>query len=141
MATYGEVIARQLAEGEYHLPRLYEGLGMQLVSIADEYAEVTMNVDAQLYNQRGTMQGGFIAAIADAAIDLAWSTMLDEQQHYAALELKANFLRPVHEGRIVARAHVAHRGRSVGLVECDVSDAAGKLLARVSCTTMNLVSK
>jgi uncharacterized protein (TIGR00369 family) len=138
MATYREVIARQLANGDYHLPPLYEALGMRLVSISDEYATVAMSVDAQLYNQRGTMQGGFIAALADAAIDLAWSTMLDEGQHYAALELKANFLRPVHQGRIVACAHVAHRGRTVGLVECDVTDEADKLLARVSCTTMNI---
>ena len=138
MATYREVIEQQLANGEYHLPPLYEALGMRLTRIADDVAEVTMPVDTHLYNQRGTVQGGFVATIADAAIDLAWSSLLDESQHYAALELKANFLRPIHQGQITALAHVAHRGRTVGLVECDVTDERGKLLARVSCTTMNI---
>lgn len=138
MATYREVIEQQLANGDYRLPPLYEALGMRLTSITADTAEVMMAVDAQLYNQRGTVQGGFVATIADAAIDLAWSSLLDEQQHYAALELKANFLRPIHEGQIIARAHVVHRGRTVGLVECDVTDERGKLLARVSCTTMNI---
>ena len=138
MATYREIIEQQLANGTYHLPPLYETLGMRLTRIDADAAEVTMRVDAQLYNQRGTLQGGFVSTLADAAIDLAWATLLDEEQHYAALELKANFLRPIHEGRITAHAHVAHRGRTIGLVECDVSDEEGKLLARLSCTTMNI---
>ena len=138
MATYGQLIEQQLASGAYRLPSLYEALGMRLVGIADDYAEVTMAVDAQLHNQRGTLQGGFVATIADAAIDLAWSSKLESEQHYAALELKANFLRPIQAGLITARAHVTHRGRTVGLVECEVSDSGGKLLAKVSCTTLNI---
>jgi len=41
---------------------------------------------------------------------------------------------PVFEGRLTASARVAHRGRTIGLVECDVANAEGKPVARVSST-------
>jgi len=49
-------------------------------------------------------------------------------------ELKINFLRPVVEGKLTANARVAHRGRTVGMVECDVVNAEGKTVARASST-------
>lgn len=72
MATYREVIEQQLANGEYRLPPLYEALGMRLTRIADDAAEVTMPVDAQLYNQRGTLQGGFVATPPSPTRRLTW---------------------------------------------------------------------
>jgi hypothetical protein len=55
-----------------------------------------------------------------------------------ALELKINFLRPVWHTRLSATASVVQRGRTVGLIECDVSDAEGRLVARASSTCLTL---
>lgn len=48
--------------------------------------------------------------------------------------LKINFLRPVFDEKLTAKAKVLHRGNTVGLVECDVVNEAGKPVARASST-------
>jgi len=53
---------------------------------------------------------------------------------FTTLEIKVNYLRPVFEEKLFASAKVVHRGRSVGLVECDVTTENGKLVARAVST-------
>ena len=55
-------------------------------------------------------------------------------ESFTTLELKMNSLRPVLAGRLVAAARVVHRGKMVGLVECDVENADRKLVARATST-------
>ncbi len=50
------------------------------------------------------MQGGILCAIADAAMGTAYVSALADGESMTTLELKMNFLRPVRQGRLVARA-------------------------------------
>jgi len=86
----------------------------------------------------GTVQGGILAAIADAAMGWAYMTTLGEGESYTTLEIKMNFLRPVRAGRLEARARVRNAGRTVGLVECDVLAEGGKTAAYSVSTCMVL---
>jgi len=52
--------------------------------------------------------------------------------------LKINFPRPVWEGRLTATGRLVNGGRSLGLLECDVVDASGRLVARAGSTCMTL---
>ena len=54
------------------------------------------------------------------------------------LELKINFLKPVWNARLRAEARIVKRGKTVGLVECDVVDENGSLVARASSTCLTL---
>lgn len=86
----------------------------------------------------GTVQGGILAAIADAAMGWAYMTTLGEGESYTTVEMKVNFLRAVRAGRISARARVKNAGRTLGLLECDVLDAGDKLVAHAVSTCMIL---
>lgn len=55
-------------------------------------------------------------------------------ESFTTLELKINFLRPVFEAKLTASARVVQRGRTIGLVECDVTNGEGKPVARASST-------
>jgi len=57
-----------------------------------------------------------------------------EEETFTTLEVKINFLRPVFEGKLFAKAKVVHRGRTVGLVDCDITTEDGKLVARAVST-------
>jgi acyl-coenzyme A thioesterase PaaI-like protein len=57
---------------------------------------------------------------------------------FTTLELKTSFLKPVWQGRLVAVAHVLKAGRTIGLVECRVTDEHGSLVAYASSTVMTL---
>jgi uncharacterized protein (TIGR00369 family) len=69
---------------------------------------------------------------------VAYASTLAEQDTFTTLELKINFLRPIWEGRLTATGRLVNGGRSLGLLECDVVDASGRLVARASSTCMTL---
>jgi len=76
------------------------------------------------------------------------STMLEQirslqrgempRETFTTLEFKINFLRPVWSGRLLATGRVISGGRTIGLLECDVTDAQPRLVARASSTAMTL---
>ena len=89
-------------------------------------------------NPMGTVHGGVLCDLADAAMGLAHASTLGEGETFTRLELKINFLKPVWSGRLTATGRVVKHGRTIGLVECDVRDDDGHLVARASSTCMTL---
>lgn len=64
----------------------------------------------------------------------AFATTLGPGETFTTLELKINFLRPVVEGKLTVTARVVHRGRTIGMVDCDVVNSEGKPVARAVST-------
>lgn len=89
-------------------------------------------------NPMGTLHGGILCDIADAAMGMAFASTLSDDETFATLELKINFTRPFWAGLLVARGKVVSRGRTVGLTECDVVDEGERLIARASSTCIAL---
>jgi uncharacterized protein (TIGR00369 family) len=127
-----------MLRGEAPPPAAATKIGMRLASFTDGEAVVALDPDASHANPMGTVQGGILTAIADAAMGWAYMTTLAEGESYTTLELKTNFLRPVRAGRLEARARVRNAGRTVGLVECDVVAEGGKVAAYAVSTCMVL---
>jgi uncharacterized protein (TIGR00369 family) len=113
-------------------------LGMRLASLQPDHAELELDVDGRFANPMGTLHGGVLCDLADAAMGTAFAAGLAEGESFTTLELKINFLRPVWDGRLRAQAHVVQRARTVGLVECDVRDERERLIARASSTCLTL---
>jgi uncharacterized protein (TIGR00369 family) len=113
-------------------------LGWEVVSVGDGEATLAMDAGARFANRGGPVQGGVITALADTATGFAFGTTIEPDESTTNIELKVNFLRPVFEDRLEASATVVDRGRTLGLVECDVRNSAGKLVARLSTTYMVL---
>jgi uncharacterized protein (TIGR00369 family) len=86
----------------------------------------------------GTLHGGILCDIADAAMGIAYASNLAEGETFTTLELKINFLKPVWNARLTAEGRVVKAGRTIGLTECDIFDSEGKLVARASSTCMTL---
>jgi uncharacterized protein (TIGR00369 family) len=128
----------RMLRGEIAPPAAATNIGMRLTSFTEGEAVVELDADASHANPMGTVQGGILAAIADAAMGWAYMTTLGEGESYTTLELKTNFLRPVRTGRLEARARVRNAGRTVGLVECDVVADGGKVAAYAVSTCMVL---
>ncbi len=122
-------------------PGIAKLIGFRLIAIEGGEASVELNSGPQHYNPMGTVHGGVLCDIADAAMGMAFASTLDADQSFTTLELKINFLRPVWESNLLAKARVISRGKTVGLVECDVIDANGRLMARASSTCLVLSGK
>jgi uncharacterized protein (TIGR00369 family) len=128
----------QMLRGAAPPPAAATKIGMRLASFKDGEAVVALDADASHANPMGTVQGGILAAIADAAMGWAYMTTLGEGESYTTLEIKVNFLRPVRAGRLEARARVRNAGRTIGLVECEVLAEGGKAAAYAVSTCMTL---
>ena len=102
------------------------------------HAVVELEATERHANPMGTLHGGVLCDIADAAMGMAYAASLEEGETFTTLELKINFLRPVWTGKLVADGHLVKGGRSVGLVECTITDEQDRLVARASSTCMTL---
>jgi uncharacterized protein (TIGR00369 family) len=120
------------------LPGVAKLIGFRLSAVGNGEAVVELDSGPQHYNPMGTVHGGVLCDIADAAMGVAFASTLDADQSFTTLELKINFLRPVWESMLQAKARVTSRSKTVGLIECDVTDADGRLMARASSTCLVL---
>ncbi len=129
---------RKMLRGEIPAPPIATLIGFDLREVDPGRAVITLEADARHANPMGTLHGGVLCDIADAAMGMAYASTLGEGETFTTLELKINFLKPVWGGKLVATGRVVKGGRTVGLVECDVVDAADQLVARASSTCMTL---
>ena len=87
-------------------------------------------------NPMGTLRGGVLCDLADAAMGVAYRSTLAEGETFTTIELKINFLRPVIEGRLRAIGRVVEMKQTLFFSEADVIDEKGRLVARASSTCM-----
>ena len=113
-------------------------LGLKLTDVSMGRATIEFEATERHAHPTGTLHGGVLCDIADAAMGFAYYTTLAADESLTTLELKINFLRPVSKATLRAKAKVVRAGRFVGFVECDVVDEQERLVARASSTCMTL---
>jgi uncharacterized protein (TIGR00369 family) len=131
-------LIRMVQRGELPPPPIATLIGFTIRAIEPGHAIMEMEAGPQHANPMGTLHGGVLCDLADAAMGMAYASALDEGETFTTLELKINFLKPVWTGRLVATGRVVKGGHTVGLVECDVHDDKDRLVARASSTCLTL---
>jgi uncharacterized protein (TIGR00369 family) len=129
---------RMVQRGEAAPPPIADLVGFTLAEVDPGRAVITFDAGPRHANPMGTLHGGVLCDIADAAMGMAYAAGLDEGETFTTLELKINFLKPVRTGRLTATGRLVKGGRTVGLLECDVVDDKDRLVARASSTCMTL---
>jgi len=132
-----EAIER-MARGEVPQPPVARLIGFQLTSVRHGESVIELEASDTHANPMGTLHGGILCDIADAAMGIAFASTLEDGESFTTLELKINFLRPVWKEKLRAVGKVVKRGKSVGMVECDVTNSQGALVARSSSTCLVL---
>src|ERR1700680_810530 len=113
-------------------------IGFEVKEIADGRAIVTLAAGRQHANPMGTLHGGILCDIADAAMGMAFASTLGPDESFTTLELKINFFRSVWEALLRAEGKVVRRGSTVGYVECEITDEDGRLVAKAASTCIAL---
>ncbi|MEE8435637.1 MAG: PaaI family thioesterase [bacterium] len=111
--------------------------GMEVLATEEGLCRIAFTPDKRHANAANSMQGGVLAAVADAAIGTALASTLKENEFFTTVEMKMNFLRPspFHK-RLEVEGKVVHRGRSMAYMECTVTNEEGKLVARINSSSM-----
>jgi uncharacterized protein (TIGR00369 family) len=129
---------QKLLRGEQTPPQIARLLGFIPKSIEPGHAIFEMEVDERHHNPMGTRHGGVYCDLADAAMVFAYAATLGKGETFTTVELRINFLRAVRKATLTAEARVVKIGSTLGYVECDVKDLAGRLVARAASTCMRL---
>ena len=113
-------------------------VGFRITGFADGVVRAEMDAGPQHHNPMGTVHGGVLCDLADAAMGTAFAATLDEGESFTTMDLQARYFQAVREGHLVARARVVQRGKNAGFVEADVTDAEERTLARFASTCVVL---
>src|SRR5262252_10213857 len=112
--------------------------GIPLKLDFSERARVMLGAGPQHANPMGTLHGGILCDIADAAMGIAFASTLAPEESFTTVELKVNFFRPIWQAQLKAEGTVVQRGRTIGCVECDITDEENRLVAKAASTCMVL---
>ena len=129
---------RQLADGKLPAPPIAALIGFTLSAVSPGEAIVELEAGRRHANPMGTLHGGVLCDIADAAMGIAYASTLAEGESFATVEMKINFLKPVWKTKLRAIGRLVKAGKSLGFLECDITDDQQSLVARASSTCMTL---
>jgi uncharacterized protein (TIGR00369 family) len=132
---------RAMIRGEAPPPPVAGLVGFRVVEVDAGRAVFEMDAGPRHANPMGTLHGGILCDIADAAMGIAYASTLGEGESFTTLELKINFFKPVWNAKLRAEGRIVKKGRTVGMTECDVFDEKGSLVARASSTCMTLAGE
>src|SRR6202165_4720956 len=107
-------------------------IGFEAKDIADGRATVVLAAGPQQANPMGTLHGGILCDIADAAMGIAFASTLAPDESFTTVELKINFFRPVWQGQLQAKGAFVRGGHTIGYVECTITDEENRLVAKAA---------
>ena len=119
-------------------PPVAELIGIEVVEAGAGTCTMRLEAEERHSNPMGTIHGGIICDLADAAMGMSFFSTLEEGESFTTLELKMNYLRPFWTGTLLAHGSVISRGKTVGLTECQILDDQGRLIAHATSTCMAL---
>ena len=105
--------------------------GMRVTEVDAERERIVMMMPMRPELERGTgtgqYHGGPIASLIDVAGDFA--LVIRTRGGLPTINFRVDYLRPATTAALTATAWVRRAGRTVGVVDVDVHDDAGKLVA------------
>lgn len=112
-------------------------LGLRVTRVYMDGIGLECTIEPHKLNVLGTLHGGVTATLVDAAAGVAILGRLGGRPA-TTVELKVNYLRPVSEGKVHARARIVKMGKTLAFATVDVKDNHGRLIAAGSATYMLL---
>ena len=111
-------------------------LGVALDEQHDGYCRLTLTLRPDTpRGVHGSLNGGLTATLIDLACISAVASLVDRtrEEMNGTAELNVSYLRPAFGPAIVAEGRVLKKGRSLAVVDVDISDGAGRLYAKGRC--------
>jgi 1,4-dihydroxy-2-naphthoyl-CoA hydrolase len=108
-------------------------LGIRTVASTPSEVRARLDWAEELCTSGGVLHGGAIMALADSTGGAcAFLNLPEGAAGTTTIESKTNFLRAVRAGHVESASRPLHAGRTVVVIETDVVDADGRLVARVT---------
>jgi 1,4-dihydroxy-2-naphthoyl-CoA hydrolase len=114
---------------------LLEALGIEFVEISAGKVVATMPVDERTRQPFGVLHGGASVALAETVASIGAYELVDkEKEIVVGLEINANHIRSVRNGKVTATGTVLHRGRTTMVWDIKIADEKERLVSVSRCT-------
>jgi 1,4-dihydroxy-2-naphthoyl-CoA hydrolase len=120
---------------------LTERLGIEFLTIGDDYLEARMPVDARTHQPMGLLHGGASVALAETMGSVAATMCVDKSKQFCVgLEINANHLKGVRDGFVIGVTRPVHIGKKTQVWEIRISNELKELVC-VSRITLAVLDK
>jgi 1,4-dihydroxy-2-naphthoyl-CoA hydrolase len=107
-------------------------LGVEVIANRPDEVRARVEWRPERCTTAGVLHGGVIMSLADTTgAACAFQNLPEGAAGTTTIESKTNFLRAVRDGYAEAVSRPLHSGRTVVVIETDVTDAAGRPVAKV----------
>lgn len=122
-------LARACADSMWSNDNASRGLGMEIVSVSEGKAILSMPVRPDMTNGHKICHGGFIFTLSDSAFAFACNGY---NQFTVAQSCMIDFLAPAYEGdQLTAIAEERYREGRSGVYDCTVTNQDGTVIAEM----------
>jgi uncharacterized protein (TIGR00369 family) len=112
----------------------YKHIGMVLIRFTENGCVMNMRINEEHSNIYGIAHGGALASLADSTCGLSLVVALNEDEHTVTQNLFINYLRSVPPGVLTTKGRIIHRGKTAAVLEADVFNESGELVAHAQTT-------
>ncbi|QTD56666.1 PaaI family thioesterase [Parasphingorhabdus cellanae] len=118
------------------IPPAPKTLGWELLAEypSEGRIEIAFRPNGTMLNPRGTVQGGFVAAMLDDTMGPALVSMTDGKEAPITIDMNVTFIHPVSLERVIGKGRVISRTKTTAFLEAELFDETDKLLARATST-------
>jgi uncharacterized protein (TIGR00369 family) len=97
-----------------------EHVGLRVEDGPGGSPRVVLDAQDHHLNPHGTVHGGVLATLVDAAMGAAVGQAAEEDERPVTVSLTVTYLKPGRPGRIVAQSDLRKKGSRLSVVEADV---------------------
>jgi 1,4-dihydroxy-2-naphthoyl-CoA hydrolase len=116
-------------------------IGIEFTEIGDDFIKATIPVDARTHQPYGILHGGASVVLAESLGSVASTLIIDTEKYMAVgLEVNANHLRPVKEGKVTGICTPVHIGGKTHVWDIKMYDDRGKMNC-ISRLTVAIIAK
>ncbi len=117
-------------KSRYATHTIHDVLGIEYVSVGDDFLTARMPVDERTHQPMGILHGGASCVLAESIGSCAANYCVDPEKYRAVgLDIHTTHIRSVSSGYVLGTAKPIHLGRSTQVWEIRIEDEDGKLVS------------
>lgn len=119
---------------------IIDAIGIEIVEVTKEKVTATMPVHGPTRQPYGLLHGGASVVLAETVASVGSMNLVDTETEAAVgLEINANHIRSMRDGKVIAVGKPLHIGRRTHIWEINITDEATGKLVCVSRCTMSVI--
>lgn len=116
-------------------------LGIEFTEVGENFISASMPVDSRTHQPLGLLHGGASVALAETLGSVAATLCVDRHTQYCVgLEINANHIKSIREGKVLGTASPIHIGKKTHVWDIKITNEQNELIS-VSRITMAVIDK